>query len=74
MQMPQDNQSIKFKLINLISSTRTLMRSKSPPPPREMQSGFFGWVGEANGVFVCGGTVPLIGINTLLIIYEMLFG
>ncbi|KAH8150069.1 uncharacterized protein LAJ45_05755 [Morchella importuna] len=44
MQMPQDNQSIKFKLINLISSTRTLMR------------------------------IPLIGINTLLIIYEMLFG
>ncbi|RPB08178.1 Yos1-domain-containing protein, partial [Morchella conica CCBAS932] len=32
MQMPQDNQSIKFKLINLISSTRTLMRSKFAPP------------------------------------------
>lgn len=56
MQMPQDNQSIKFKLINLISSTRTLMRSKSHPPPPKGDAEWVFWVGgEANGVFVCVG-------------------
>lgn len=44
MMPPQNDQSIKVKLINLISATRMLMR------------------------------IPLIGINSLLIIYEMLLG
>ncbi|KAK9456419.1 Yos1-like protein [Dipodascopsis uninucleata] len=39
-----DSQSMKNKMINLISAVRTLMR------------------------------IPLIGINTVVIVYELLFG
>jgi len=40
----QDTSSVKFRIINLIASVRTLMR------------------------------IPLIGINTLIIVYELVLG
>jgi hypothetical protein len=54
---------VKARLINLISAVRTLMRGKLHPPTI-----FLGWV------LKCYKTVPLIGLNIVVIIYELILG
>ncbi|KAF8431358.1 hypothetical protein BGX38DRAFT_1229264 [Terfezia claveryi] len=64
-----DPTSVKAKLINLISAVRMLMRSTYPPctlqPPGNVciKLTFMGWI-----------AVPLIGINTIIILYELILG
>jgi immediate early response 3-interacting protein 1 len=55
--------SVKSKLINLMTSVRTLMRSMSPKAPRFMRGGW-----ELTVI------VPLIAINTVIIVYELALG
>ena len=56
-----DAASVKGKIVNLISSVRTLMRSEFLVPLIST---------KANGLL----TVPLIVINTLVIVYELVLG
>lgn len=64
----EQGQSIKYKIINLISAVRTLMRSKW----------FFRFfLKKSIALFIhsfCFLLVPLIGINIVVIIYELLLG
>lgn len=61
---PADNTSVKSKVINLIASVRTLMRSTSTPPI----------VSRAPRKLTPRLAVPLIVINTLIIVYELILG
>lgn len=59
-----DPASMKTKLINLMTSIRTLMRSKF-------------WISSANGTGAKQSSysiVPLIAINTVIILYELVLG
>lgn len=62
-----DPTSVKAKLIGLISAVRMLMRSE-----------FFleiNWQWkEAQKLIMVFNLVPLIGINTLIILYELVLG
>ena len=67
---------MKVKIVNLITSVRTLMRSEFCPSfPlanwRSVGCGFVVWY-----VLMMGGwlSVPLIVINTFVIVYEVLLG
>lgn len=65
-----DTTSVKAKIVNLIASVRTLMRSESGP----LFAGF-GIDEECQiGVMLIEGIVPLIAINTLVIAYELVLG
>jgi len=59
-----DPTSVKAKLIGLISAVRMLMRSAYPLLTSGeccIKANFY-------------GTVPLIGINTIIILYELILG
>ena len=58
--------SIKSKLVNLMTSIRTLMRSTFPPC---FLLRFWGDV-----LLMMFGLVPLIAINTIIILYEFALG
>ncbi|MCJ1361203.1 hypothetical protein MMC16_000301 [Acarospora aff. strigata] len=64
-----DTTSVKAKIVNLIASVRTLMRSESDFP---YGPAIHGLVRKRNGVNQT--TVPLIAINTLVIAYELVLG
>ncbi|KAI4148378.1 MAG: hypothetical protein LQ340_005114 [Diploschistes diacapsis] len=82
----QDAQSVKAKIVNLIASVRTLMRSTSPfsspsllrPPlsrspaaaPLETQRRARTRGSMADPL----NAVPLIFVNTFIIVYELLLG
>ena len=58
----QDNTSIKFKMINLINSVRTLMRSMRLKDAR------------AESIAAYIEAVPLIFLNALIIVWAIAFG
>ncbi|KAG2056436.1 Yos1-like protein [Suillus hirtellus] len=58
----QQDAGVKVRLINLISAVRTLMRSKWLNPP----------VGTDTLMFL--HKVPLIGLNLVIIVYELILG
>ncbi|KDN69039.1 hypothetical protein CSUB01_09886 [Colletotrichum sublineola] len=62
--------SIKAKIINLIASVRTLMRSTALSRERAASQLLF----PLNFVLTVFHAVPLIGINTIIILYELILG
>ncbi|KKK14786.1 hypothetical protein AOCH_004955 [Aspergillus ochraceoroseus] len=61
-----DSTSVKAKTINLISSVRTVMRGESIPLPTHLP--------PASRDETRRDEVPLIAINIIIIVYELILG
>lgn len=70
---PGDDASIKARLINLVSSVRTLMRC-TYTPPWSPSPACFGGVGCRANRHTDTAAVPLMLINTLMIVYLLVLG